>query len=315
MHSQAVRGLEVARVEGDRDLEAMIAVRAAADPDRPPPPIENLRHNLAAQKGLVYVVARIGETPVACGFTYPDVPGYAEAHLVVVPASRRRGIGTAVLAELGAAAFAANRAELEGEVRADDEESRAFFERRDYRIVGGEKAVALDLTELEPSPPTPPPGVTIVSRAERPELTDALYELGAEGAEDIPGFSGRPTYEQWRATDIDRPSRDPRLFFVALAGEEPVGYAALENFRGPDAHHGLTTVKRSWRRRGIATVLKQAQIAAAKQAGFRRLITENEERNAPMRRLNEKLGYKPEPALSTIVLRGPADVRSRHGDD
>jgi hypothetical protein len=32
-------------------------------------------------------------------------------------------------------------------------------------------------------------------------------------------------------------------------------------------------------------------------------VTESEERNEPMRRLNEKLGYLPEPGM--IVLRGP----------
>jgi mycothiol synthase len=114
--------------------------------------------------------------------------------------------------------------------------------------------------------------------------------------------------------DIDRPSRKPEFFFIALAGQEPVGYAALEDF-GREAHHGLTAVKRSWRRRGIATALKKTQITAAKRAGFRRLVTSSEDRNEPMRALNEKLGYRPEPSLSTIVLRGPADVRSRHGDD
>ena len=48
--TQAVPGLEVARAQTDADLEVMIAVRTAADPDRPPPRLENLRHNLAGQR-------------------------------------------------------------------------------------------------------------------------------------------------------------------------------------------------------------------------------------------------------------------------
>jgi GNAT superfamily N-acetyltransferase len=313
MQSQAVEGLELARVNGDLDLEAMIAVRVAADPEGVPPRIENLRHNLGAMKGLVYLVARVGDLPVACGFVDTDVPGYAEAHLVVVPSERRRGIGGEMLAELGAIACAAGLFELEGEARQDDQETRAFFERRGYRAVGGEQAVVLDLTVRAATFPTLPRGIAIVSRAERPELTDALYEIGADGAEDIPGMPARPTYEQWRATDIDRPTRKPELFFIALAGDEPVGYAVLDDY-GRDAYHGLTTVKRTWRRRGVATALKQTQIAVAKRAGYRRLVTASEERNAPTRALNEKLGYEPEPSLSTVVLRGPADVRSLHGN-
>jgi mycothiol synthase len=314
MQAQTVPGLEIVRAESDRDLEAMIEVRVAADRDRPPPRIENLRHNLAAEEGLVFLVARLESAPIACGFMYPGFPEFAEAHVVVKPDARRRGIGSALLAEIGAGARAAEKRELQGEVRENDERSRAFFDRRGYSVVGGEKAVALDLEAIQAPVPQPPEGIRIVTRAERPDLTDALYPVGADAAEDIPGQPMRPTYEQWRAFDIDRPTRLPELFFIALAGDEPVGYAALDNL-GRDAFHGLTAVARAWRRRGIATALKQTQIAAAKRAGVRRLVTGSEERNAAMRTLNEKLGYKPEPSLSTVVVRGPADVRSPHGDN
>jgi RimJ/RimL family protein N-acetyltransferase len=54
-----------------------------------------------------------------------------------------------------------------------------------------------------------------------------------------------------------------------------------------------------------ATTLKRAEITAARREGFSRLITDSEERNEPMRRLNEKLGFVPAPELSTIVMRGP----------
>jgi hypothetical protein len=35
------------------------------------------------------------------------------------------------------------------------------------------------------------------------------------------------------------------------------------------------------------------------------LLTESEERNEPMHRLNEKLGYVPAPEWSMVVMRGP----------
>src|SRR5207247_2317892 len=105
--------------------------------------------------------------------------------------------------------------------------------------------------------------------------------------------------------EINRPTRRPELCFIALAGDEVVGYAALQVF-GDEAHHGLTATRRDWRRRGVATALKRAEIAAAKRAGFKRLLTESEERNEPMRRLNEKLGFVPAPEWSTVVMRGPS---------
>jgi mycothiol synthase len=310
----AASGLAIARAASDRDLEDMIEVRTTADPERTPPRIENLRHSLARPRNT-FLIAREGPRPVACGFVWTDTPaGHAEAHMVVVPAARGRGVGAAFLAELGALARADGKAELEGEVREIDGASRAFLERRGYRVVGGAKWLSLDLATADVCPPQLPPGISIVTRAERPDLTEALFAVAEEGTADIPGFPGPTTYEQFLSIEIDRPTRKPEYFFVALADEEPVGYATLDDF-GRHAQNGLTAVKRAWRRRGIATALKRTQIVAARDAGFRRLITGSEERNVPMRTLNAKLGYKPEPSLNTVVLRGPADVRSERGHD
>jgi GNAT superfamily N-acetyltransferase len=299
--------LAIARAENDRDLEDMIEVRMAADPERTPPRLENLRHSMGRARNT-FLVAREERRPVACGFVWTDLAAtHAEAHLVVVPDARGRGIGTAFLAELGALARADEKTELEGEAQEDDDASREFLEHRGYRVVGGEKWLALDLAGDDGPGPELPPGISIVTRAVRPDLTDALFPVAQEGTADIPGFSEPTTYDQFLSIEIERPTRRPEYFFIALAGDEPVGYASLDDF-GREARNGLTAVKRAWRRRGVATALKRTQIAAAKRAGFARLVTGSEERNIAMRSLNAKLGYKPEPSLNTVVFRGPADI-------
>ena len=65
----------------------------------------------------------------------------------------------------------------------------------------------------------------------------------------------------------------------------------------------MTGVARSARGRGIALALKQAQIAAARDAGWTFLRTMNDLGNAPMRRVNEKLGY--ERRFEWVHLGGP----------
>jgi mycothiol synthase len=206
-----------------------------------------------------------------------------------------------MLAELSAGARSLGKAELQGEVKESDLDSRAFLERRGSVQVGAEKAVVLELDGIEPPEVDPPEGIRIVSRADEPDRLDGMYAVAVQADEDIPGSAA---VEQWRAQDIDKPNRLPELCFIALAGEEVAGYAALQAF-GDEAFHGLTATRRDWRRRGVASALKRAQIAAAKRAGFNRLLTESEERNEPMRRLNEKLGFVPAPDWSTIVMRGP----------
>jgi len=188
-------------------------------------------------------------------------------------------------------------------VRKSDDASRSFLERRGFEKVGGEEAVSLRLAG-DPAPSVPPDGITIVSRRERPDVVEAMYEVFVEAEQDVPGAPTGETIEAWRAREIDRPSRSPDLSFVAIAAGEVVGYAVLDVF-GDEGHHGFTAVKRAWRRRGVATALKRAQIDAASRMRLDRLITGSEERNLPMRSLNAKLGYRLDPEWSTIVMRGP----------
>jgi GNAT superfamily N-acetyltransferase len=72
---------------------------------------------------------------------------------------------------------------------------------------------------------------------------------------------------------------------------------------GREGWNSLTAVRRAWRRRGVATAIKRAQIEAARRAGLEGLTTFSEMRNEPMRTLNERLGYRPLP--SQLRLRGP----------
>lgn len=302
MHAVEPSGLVITPAENDDDLEAMVEVRRVVTPEARPT-VESLRFNLQSKDQLTYLVARSGTDPVACGFVEAWTH-VAVGDISVVPSHRRRGFGSALLADIRARAHAFGKEAIEGEAKESDADSRAFLERRGFVAVGGEKAVVLELDGLDPPEVAPPPGVRIASRVEEPEVLEAMYAIGVQAEEDIPGSQGVQTFEQWRAHEIDKPTRRPELCFVALAGDDVVGYAALQVF-GDEAHHGLTATRRDWRRRGVASALKRAEIAAAKRAGFRRLLTESEERNEPMRRLNEKLGYVPAPEWSTVVMRGP----------
>ena len=85
--------------------------------------------------------------------------------------------------------------------------------------------------------------------------------------------------------------------------EEQRRKLSLSLARPTVAMHDMTGVKRAWRGRGIAGALKRAEIAWAKENGYTRLETQNEERNEPILRLNERHGYVVEPGAVTV--RGP----------
>lgn len=85
--------------------------------------------------------------------------------------------------------------------------------------------------------------------------------------------------------------------FVALDGDEVVGCArpyAVPAVPGR-LENGLTAVRKSHRRRGIATALERAEIACAAARGHRELATPSVAGNAAMRAVNQRLGYEPLP--------------------
>jgi mycothiol synthase len=228
-------------------------------------------------------------------------PGAARTFLTVLPARRRRGLGSALYRAVSAWAAEHGASELLARIREDEPESLAFAERRGYRVIARDSNLFLDLTNLEPLPVDPPAGIEIVRWADRPELARGLHNATFETNPDVPGS------EDWRGEPFEAWERmhRPELMFVALAGDDVVGFAELftTEARPGVAVHALTGVRRAWRGRGIAGALKRAQIAWAKGAGYERLQTANEVRNEPIRRLNERLGYREEPGR--LEVRGP----------
>jgi GNAT superfamily N-acetyltransferase len=237
----------------------------------------------------------------------PHRPEFVFALVTVLPEGRRRGAGTALYGAVSAWARERGLDTIETIVADDDGESLAFAQRRGFVEHSRERGVSLDLTRIEPPTVAPPEGVEIATWAERPDLTRGMYEVALEAEPDIPGADDTQVvpFEDWLAHDMRGPGDRPEATFVALDGDEVIGYAkfSLTSAQPTTAHHDLTGVKRAWRGRGVARALKATQIAWAKANGYEELRTRNEERNAPIRRLNEEFGYQP--TIGRIYLKGP----------
>jgi GNAT superfamily N-acetyltransferase len=255
------------------------------------------------------LLAREGGNVLGSGFAalFAGLPESPRVMVTVPPRHRGRGAGTRLYSALSDWARERQLETLEAVVADNDPESLAFAERRGFVEARREKGVVLDLTTIEPPAIEPPEGVEIVTWAERPELARGMYEVTLEASPDVPGFEDESVepFEDWLAHEMAGSGDRPEATFVALAGDEVIGYAkfSLTAAQPTSAHHDLTGVKRAWRGRGVARALKATQIGWAKANGYEELRTRNDERNAPIRRLNEQFGYRP--AIGRIHLRGP----------
>jgi mycothiol synthase len=292
---------------GAPELARWIAVAGGIRPDRSGSPADYEDWRRQAEDMAWFVATRDGEDAgVALAYVgWHSAPGTGHGEAFVLPEHRGSGVGCELYRELASWLIERGSITFETTVAEDDVDSLAWADRRGFREVGRNSRMVLDLTELDAPAVDPPDGVEIVTWAARPELAEGMYEVACEAYPDVPGDQAAPmdTFERWLSRDMRGSGDRPEATFVALAGEEVVGYAKLSISSAPGtvvAHHDLTGVKRAHRRRGIASALKRAEIAWAKEAGYERLETANEVRNEPIRRLNERYGYRVQPGV--VVL-------------
>jgi mycothiol synthase len=293
----------IRQAETEADLEQYVRVWNALTPDEPASAAQQ-RERRERDPRRLYLLADLDGDVAGCGFAgASDSPGRGFLQPRVLPAARRRGIGTAVLRALVDHLAALDFDFVSSHVDGRDEGSLAFagrfgFEEVDRQV---EQVKTLDGEQTVPLPL--PEGVRLVTIADDPDLLRAAHELAVEGYADMAtAFAVTITLDDWLRDEATVPEGS----FVALAGDEIVGYSGLCDRPEPGtAEDGLTVVRRAWRRRGVARAIKRAKLAWAAANGVVEIVTWTQRGNEGMRRLNEQLGYVYRSV--SITVRAPID--------
>ena len=294
---------------GQDELEAFIGVVTQAMPREEMGGVAGLIDWRRQAEAMIWLLAEKDGAVAGAGYAltgWHTPPHRGIGAALVLPDRRGHGIGDELRAVLERWAVEHGAAELEGPVAEEDDRSLAWAAARGYEEAGRNSRMVLDLTAIEAPAVEPPAGIEIVTWAERPDLAEGLWEVAREAGPDIPGEEETDVGEldEWLERDMRGSGDRPEAVFVAVENGEVLGYAKLSfsDETTERAFHDLTGVKRAHRGRGIAAVLKAAQIAWAKENRFRTLQTSNEVRNAPIRHLNAKHGYVLEPGV--VIVRG-----------
>jgi mycothiol synthase len=280
-----------------------------------PTTVEDMAWQDETYPGGLRFLASLAGAPVGCAhvgriYMFPaDFDAYW-GDIAVLPSARRHGVGSALFAAMSDAARGAGKPFLHIPASEARPDSIAFLAHRGFTEYDRWKVLQLDLADVEAPVVDTPDGVAITSLEDRPDLVEGVHRVAQATFRDIP-TGGEPidaaSLEEFRARDVDRDAIPKGGFVVAVdaAAGEAIGYASLMFLPGSTtrAYHDMTAVLREWRGRGVGRALKQATIAWAKRAGVESLETGNEERNAAMRALNERLGYRERP--NEITFRGP----------
>jgi len=290
--------MEIRRGESDRDLTGYAQVWNAITPNEPITVAETKRR-LARQPWRLYLVAEEAGRIVGSGFAgRTDSAERAFLAVRVLPEWRRRGIGVALYEVCRPHAVELGAAMISGRIAEHDSDSLQWAANLGFAEVGRDVELVRKLGDKTPAAPLEGIEIKKLTAADH----DAIYAIAVACWPDMatPEAMPAPPYDDWAYEELRGP-----VVFGAFDAERLVGYAALVTRPArPDVlEHGFTAVVRSHRGRGIATALKQTQLAWAAEHGYRELVTYTQEGNKRMRAINKKLGYRERPAW-ILVRRG-----------
>jgi len=288
----------IRRAETDADLAGWCEVWSAITP-REPVTLEQVKRRLERQPERLFLIAEKDSRLVGSGLVAPsDSPNRKFVGVRVLPEWRRRGVGSELYDRALVHARALDPEWISTMLSEADSDSMAWAERRGFEEYGRQVELVLELRGDE-SAPAPPDGIEIVEVT--PDLHEAAYALTQEAWEDLPTTVPveLAPFDVWLEEEMGGP-----ISFAAMEDGEMVGFAGLMERDAPGLlEHGLTATRRTHRRRGIATALKQTQVAWAAATGYRELITFTQDRNEGMQAINLALGFEPQPAWISMRRR------------
>lgn len=225
------------------------------------------------------------------GFTNAFIPWWTPRRelgaggVCVHPDEARHGIGSKLLelAEKHLRSIGAKRVRFSA-----TEDHEQFIVAHGYHVASRKRVSAVDPRTLVGKRDT-----RLVSYAELGDRLEELYRLDLETSKDIPNDAEFSVpFEDWQSHVWDDPLLAHEGSFAAVVEGR---LAAATNLRvaGARAGSGFTGTLREFRGRGLAVAVKTASLVWAAEHGVEWAHTFNDETNAPMLRVNDRLGYRP----------------------
>jgi len=303
------------------EYEAVVAVNIAAWPDEPNT-VENwqygdqehnpqyLRQRFVAENEAGQIVAE----GICWESAWSHVPGKYGFGFSLHPAYANQGLEEQFYHYM--LDFLAQREPkpvyLMTYMREDKTDKVQFLTERGFEAIMRDNVSQAEITDYDYSPfagvieKVLASGIELLTlpelQARDADWMEKFYDLETTIFKDVPSpdeFTPQPIEEF--AKMFKHPAFLPEGQFIAVDEGHWVGLSTLWlNKAEPEKMHvGLTGVRRSHRRRRIATALKLLAFKYAQKRGIKALETENEENN-PMYQLNVQLGFKPKPGWVTF---------------
>jgi mycothiol synthase len=297
----------------DEELLALHALEAACAPSGEPfrsPELSLVYYRHSSAKIRRHFFAEEDGTLVGAATLSVHGPAFVYADLIVLSRCRRRGIGTALLDELRAAARDAGASSFFGHHWSED--GAAFAAQAGARDDHRDVRAMLDLRTAELAEPVVPTGwrlVTWVGAAPEDLLESYARARDAINDAPMPEGSAAPTITADDVRELEKTAakrgREVRATVVIDERNEVAGFTDLRVTPGGTPASTDDTAVAVWARgRGIGRAVKVESLRRlrADRPEVETVTTMNAEHNAAMRHINTSVGFVPTVILTTTVV-------------
>ena len=300
--------VEIRPVSGYEELERWVEARNEVLPDDPDS-AQMMALVRARELDHVDLLAYEDREVAGTGMLAGDRASLESSHpyveVTVRAGYRGRGVGSALLRDLSERVRRLGKEGLACESRAHDDYSIGFLERRGFTATGSAAKYELELDAFDGVEPTPPEGVSLAMVADRPDLLEGMYRVAELTFPEMGGYQARQatSFHDWQLYHLGSTDVVLDMSPLALAADQVIGFATLSRRPGSrTAEHRIAAVLPEWRRKGIATLLLRAQLAAAKRSSIQTVIAWSRSGHAGAV-YGTRLGFAPR--AETIAFRGP----------
>ena len=251
-------------------------------------------------------------------FRWPGMPKHNSFLTIhVAPAHRRKGIGSALLAELGARAIRDGIVQATATTRDDRPMGQEFMKKHGFDFKQHLLDSVLDFADFEFRLFEPlvrhlcQKDIELVdysSFRDCEENRRAVHAIHNECDADTPGIEewGLSEFEDFEGDTFKSSRHDPTGLVLAIANSDFYSHALIAekgeliglSWVGPvqDGIWGthFSGVRKAFRGQGIGVAMKAVALSNAKALGATICRAQNDTRNEPMLAINSKLGFVPQ---------------------
>ena len=197
----------------------------------------------------------------------------------VLPAFRRRGLGTRLFETAAEHIVRHGARRLESTVRDDEPDARAFARRLGFEEGRSEQYWELEVGSAAVANAEPVGGeVSVVRLREVRDRERQLFELYDSAERDMPDdYTHAIAFEDWLPETLGNPELDLDLSAVVLVRDQPAAFAWLTADREGARANEMTGTAPEFRRRGpLARLAKEATIRLGGRGRVRTIVTSND---------------------------------------